>query len=223
MRVANGPELAHLCPTKSSRPWPTRAATWPSESTFYRVLRAADQLARRGKPKAPARVRPAPLVATGPNQVWSWDITYLATAVRGVFFYLYLIMDVYSRKIVGWKVYATESTEQAAGVFHKAYLRERVRAKALVLHSDNGSPMKGATWYHTEHRHSGLKFVTADQRHRGEDSDLLARRHALYQAAKALHPERWSGPTRNWQPAATVFLNPGKPLKTAHQTQPATA
>ena len=232
--------------------------------------------------KAAARARPEPRVATGPHQVWSWDITYLATTVRGVFFYLYLIMDVYSRKIVGWEVYATASAEQAASVFHKAHRREGVRADALVLHSDNGSPMKGATmlatlqrlgvvpsfsrpavsddnpyseslfstlkghpsfpdqpfddlhearrwahgferWYDTEHHHSGLQFVTPDQRHRREDIDLLARRHALYQAAKAEHPERWSGATRNWEPAIKVLLNPGKPLKAEHQTEATTA
>jgi putative transposase len=75
-----------------------------------------------------------------------------------------------------------------------------------------------ACWYDTEHRHSGLKFVTPAQRHRGEDIDLLAQRHVLYQAARAQHPERWSSPTRNWQPAAAVLLNPGKPLKTERQT-----
>ena len=57
-----------------------------------------------------------------------------------MFFYLYLIMDIYSRKIVGWEVYPQESAEHAASVFHKAHLREGVRADALVLHSDNGSP-----------------------------------------------------------------------------------
>ncbi len=78
-------------------------------------------------------------------------------------------------------------------------------------------------WYDTEHHHSGLKFVTPDQRHRGEDIDLLAQRHALYQAARAQHPERWSGATRNWEPATKVFLNPGKPLKTEQQTEATTA
>ena len=106
LNVANQPEFAHLCPHQLVPVLADQGRYLASESTFYRVLRAADQLARRGKPNAPARARPEPLVATGPNQVWSWDITYLATTVRGVFFYLYLIMDVYSRKIVGWEVYA---------------------------------------------------------------------------------------------------------------------
>jgi hypothetical protein len=68
-----------------------------------------------------------------------------------------------------------------------------------------------------------LKFATPDQRHRGEDRDLLARRHLLYKAAKAQHPERWSGPTRNWEPAIKVLLNPGKPIKAKHQTKATTA
>lgn len=67
--------------------------------------------------------------------------------------------------------------------------------------------------YNGAHRHSAIKFVTPEQRHRGEDADLLARRHALYEAARAAHPERWSGPTRNWEPIAAVVLNPGKPLR----------
>jgi transposase InsO family protein len=77
--------------------------------------------------------------------VWSWDITYLATTIKGQFFYLYLFIDIYSRKIVGWEVFASESAEHAATVFRKAYLREGVSPDSLVLHSDNGSPMKGAT------------------------------------------------------------------------------
>jgi len=70
---------------------------------------------------------------------------------------------------------------------------------------------KFAAWYNGEHDHSALRFVTPAQRHRGVDTVLLAQRHALYQAARAKHPQRWSGQTRNWQPATTVFLNPGKP------------
>jgi transposase InsO family protein len=281
LTVVNQPEFAHLCPHQIVPALADQGRYLASESTFYRVLRAADQLARRGKPKTPARPRPAPLVATGPNQVWTWDITYLATTVRGVFFYLYLIMDIYSRKIVGWEVYATESAEQAASVFGKAHLRAGVPPGCLVLHSDNGSPMKGGVmlttlhrlgvvasfsrpavsndnpyseslfntlkghpifpdkpfedlqeartwtqefveWYDTEHHHSALKFVTPDQRHRGEDIDLLAQRHLLYQAARDQHPERWSGATRNWQPATEVLLNPGKPIKAETSTNPAT-
>jgi transposase InsO family protein len=115
-------------------------------------LREADQLARRGKAKPPTRQRPVPLQAIAPNQLWSWDITYLTTTIKGVFFYLYLIMDVYSRKIVGWEVFETESAEQAALVLRKTHLCESIRADALVLHSDNGSYMKGAPMLSTLQR-----------------------------------------------------------------------
>jgi transposase InsO family protein len=100
------------------------------------------------------------LQASAANQLWGWDITYLATTVKGLFFYLYLIMDVYSRKIVGWELFATESAEHAASVFHKAHLREGVGAQSLVLHSDNGSPMKGATMLATLQR---LGVMTVQQ------------------------------------------------------------
>ena len=117
-----------------------------SESSFYRILRAEEMLHHRGRAKAPSGERPGRHTATGPNEVWSWDITYLASSVKGLFFYLYLFMDLYSRKIVGWEIYENESSEQAAIVLRKARLAEAIRAdQALVLHSDNGSPMKGAT------------------------------------------------------------------------------
>jgi putative transposase len=116
-----------------------------SESTFYRVLRAADQVEHRGRARAPTQRAPKAHRATAPNQLWSWDITYLATTVQGMFFYLYLIMDVYSRKIVGLEVFAAESAEHATTVVGRAYLREGIAGQPLVLHSDNGAPMKGAT------------------------------------------------------------------------------
>jgi transposase InsO family protein len=89
LSVANQPEFAHLSPHQIVPALADQGRYLASESTFYRLLRDADQLARRGRPKAPARVRPQPLEATGPNQVWSWDITYLNSTVRGAFFYLY--------------------------------------------------------------------------------------------------------------------------------------
>ena len=125
--VANSEAFAPMPPSQIVPALADRGLYIASESSFYRVLREADQLAHRGKAKAPKHRRPTPLKATAPNQLWSWDITYLATTVKGMFFYLYLIMDVYSRKIVGWEVFETESAEQAADVFHKAYLREGYR------------------------------------------------------------------------------------------------
>ena len=152
LEVANEPEFASMAPSQIVPALADRGLYLASESSFYRILREADQLARRGKAKPPARQRPRPLQASAANQLWSWDITYLATTVKGLFFYLYLIMDVYSRKIVGWEVFSTESAQHAASVFHKAHLREGVGAESLALHSDNGSPMKGATMLATLQR-----------------------------------------------------------------------
>lgn len=116
-----------------------------SESTFYRVLRAAALLAHRGRAKAPVRRPPRAHLATQPEQVWSWDITYLKTPVRGLFFYLYLLMDIWSRKIVGWNVYPVESAELAAALFTDTCTQQHVDPRGIVLHADNGGPMKGAT------------------------------------------------------------------------------
>ena len=150
--IANSQEFAKLPPTQIVPALADQGQYIASESTFYRVLREADQLAHRGKAKPSTHKRPPPLQANAPNQLWSWDITYLATTVKGIFFYLYLIMDVFSRKIVGWEVYEEESADQASKVFRKAYLREGIAGDDLVLHSDNGSPMKGATMLATLQR-----------------------------------------------------------------------
>ena len=150
--TANSPEFAHLSPNQIVPVLADQQQYIASESTFYRVLRKANQLTHRGKAKPPKRKRPTPLQTNAPNQLWSWDITYLATTVKGIFFYLYLIMDVFSRKIVGWEVYENESAEQASKLFRKAYLREGIAGDDLVLHSDNGSPMKGATMLATLQR-----------------------------------------------------------------------
>jgi putative transposase len=149
LTIANKPQYANLPPSQIVPALADRGCYVASESTFYRVLREADQLTHRGKAKPSIHKRPEPLRATEPNQLWSWDITYLTTNVKGMFFYLYLIMDIYSRKIVGWEVYETESAEQAASVFRKAHLREGICGKSIILHSDNGSPMKGATMLST--------------------------------------------------------------------------
>jgi putative transposase len=145
LTVVNQPEFAHLPPSQIVPALADRGRYLASEATFYRVLRDAEQLKPRGKSRPPSHQRPLPFEATAPNQLWSWDITYLATTIKGRFSFLYLIMDVFSRKIVGWEIFECESAEHAATVFQKAYLREGIRPDEVVLHSDNGSPMKGAT------------------------------------------------------------------------------
>jgi transposase InsO family protein len=152
LQIVNCPEYARMPPSQIVPALADQGCYIASESTFYRVLREAGQLTPRGKSRAPTHRRPEPFQATAANQLWSWDITYLATTVKGTFFYLYLIIDVFSRKIVGWEVFDRECAEHAAAVFHKAHLREGVGADDLVLHSDNGAPMKGATMLATLQR-----------------------------------------------------------------------
>lgn len=268
--VANSEEFGHLPPTQIVPRLLDQGHYLASESSFYRVLRDAKQLAHRGKERpAQTRNKPRALCATAPNQLFSWDITYLPTAVTGIYYYLYLFMDIFSRKIVGWQIYESESSELASEVMRDICARENIAPKQVVLHSDNGSPMKGASmlatlqklgvmpsfsrpavsndnafseslfkilkyrpnypqqafenlmqarawvggfvqWYNHEHRHSAINFVTPAQRHAGEDHALLVKREAIYAQAKARHPERWSGNTRNWQRVNIVHLNPNQ-------------
>ena len=116
-----------------------------SESSFYKVLRENKLLSHRGKTKIPCKNTLAPLIAKAPNQIWSWDITYLKSCVRGEFYFLYLVMDIFSRKIVGFNVYGKESMENASELIEISCKAEKISKEQLTLHSDNGGPMKGAT------------------------------------------------------------------------------
>lgn len=117
-----------------------------SESTCYRVQqrRGLRRQPRGTVRRAPTRARTVH-TATGPNQVWSWDITWLPTTVRGRYLYLYLMMDVWSRRIVGWTVEEHESADLAAALFRRTCAMHQLDPHGLVLHSDNGSAMRGAT------------------------------------------------------------------------------
>ncbi len=144
--LCNRPEYASLPPCQIVPALADRGEYVASESTFYRVLREAGQANHRGRAQLPRRrARPKSYRATGPNQVWSWDITYLASAIRGVFYRLYLVLDIYSRKVVGWEIHERESAAHAAELVRKTCLAEGVTRPGLILHADNGSPMKGAT------------------------------------------------------------------------------
>jgi putative transposase len=267
LELVNSEEFQNLSPKQIIPRLADKGVYVASESTIYRLMREEGQLAHRASSK-PATKRPkVEHVATRPNQVWSWDITYLRGPIRGAFLYLYLVVDIFSRRIMGWEICDEESMDRAATLIKCACAANGVDPNGLVLHSDNGGPMKGSTmlatlqwlgivpsfsrprvsddnafsealfrtlkyrpsypangfasldaarawvtqfvaWYNGEHRHSGIKFVTPNQRHFGEEKQILEKRAALYQRAKRKNPERWARNTRDWTPAGSVQLNP---------------
>jgi putative transposase len=121
-----------------------------SESTLYRLQRRHG-LRRKKRLASRSDITRASVVhrATAPNKVWSWDITWLPTTVRGVYLHLYLVMDVWSRRIVGWHIAANESAETAAELIAQICRDSQVDPRGLVLHSDNGKPMRGSTMVST--------------------------------------------------------------------------
>jgi putative transposase len=142
--VANSPEFRDVSPKQIVPSLADQGRYIGSESTFYRVLNAENLMAHRGRARAPVP-RPKPeLFASGPNQVWTWDISYLRTPIRGAFFYLYMVVDIFSRRIVGWEVHDEESSTLSASLIQRASLAAG-SPKGLKLHSDNGGPMKGCT------------------------------------------------------------------------------
>jgi putative transposase len=146
LEVCNSPEYASLPPSQIVPRLADKGIFIASESTMYRVLKAEDQCHRRSRSQAPGKHKaPTSYHADAANQVWSWDITYLPTRVRGQFYYLYLFEDIYSRKAVGWEVYEQESGDLAAGLLQRIVMTEQCFANPPVLHSDNGAPMKSLT------------------------------------------------------------------------------
>ncbi len=115
-----------------------------SISSFYRVLRKNMLIKNRSKVRQGYHhSTPPEKKATGPNQVWCWDITYLTTEVRGLFYYAYVIIDVWDRSIVKWAIYDREDETLSRELFEKA-LRDN-NSPDVYIHSDNGHPMKGTT------------------------------------------------------------------------------
>ncbi len=269
LRVVNLPKYRDLPPSQIVPRLADEGTYVASESTMYRILQEERQLKHREPSKPAKRHRPKEHMATGPDQVYSWDITYLYSSVRGRFYYLYMAMDIWSRKIVGFEVHDRESPDLAAELVKKICVLQEIDPQGVVLHSDNGGPMKGSTmlatlqqlgvvpsfsrpsvsndnpfsesafrtmkyrpeypskpfpslvharawvalfvlWYNTEHMHSGINFVTPENRHAGREKGIFDRRRKVYEAARRRHPERWSGSTRKWERVKEVRLNPEK-------------
>jgi transposase InsO family protein len=272
LRVANESRFADMPPARIVPTLADEGVYLASESSFHRVLRAHGQNQHRGRAKAPRPSKPPTThTATAPRQLWCWDMTYLPADVAGRWFYLYLILDVFSRKIVGFEVHDTDDSAHATHLVKRTALAEDIHTLQAkpVLHGDNGSTFKASTvlamlfwlqikpsysrprvsddnafveslfrtakyrpefpikgfadldaarawarqfvnWYNYEHLHSGVRYISPADRHDGHDRDILERRHAVYQQARAQNPRRWTKETRNWSRVEVVTLNPEK-------------
>lgn len=236
-----------------------------SISSFYRVLKAADLLHHRSNKRARTKVSTPPeKVATGSNQVWTWDITWLPSLVKGHFYYSYKIIDIWDKNIVGWEIHDTESEEHARTLFQRTLSEQGY--PNVHIHSDNGNPMKGTSllallydlgcknsfsrprvsndnpyiesffgtmkssfkypgrfksieharewvasfidFYHTKHRHSGIKYFTPKQMRTGKYKELVSERNETMLTAAAKNPCRWSKSVKQWEIEHTVYLNP---------------
>jgi transposase InsO family protein len=236
-----------------------------SERTMYRLLADEQESSRRDNMRAPVARSPRRHIATAPNQVWCWDITLVPRTIKGAFFHVYVVIDLFSRRLMGFEVRENESADAAAQLVRRICAETKVDSTQLVLHSDNGGAMKGRTmldtlrwlgitqsfsrpyvsddnayaealfktlkyrpgtparfdeisevrtwmsrfvaWYNHEHRHSGIRYVTPEQRYTGADVEILAARDALYRRERTKRPERWVGPTRDWSRIGEVRLN----------------
>lgn len=194
--LCNGPEFQDASPKQIVPALADRGVYVASEASFYRVLRAEKLLTHRGRARAPTPRPRAEHVASGPNRVWTWDITYLRGPVRGSFLYLYLVVDVYSRRIMGWRVHEEESAEHAAALIQSAW-EAAGRPDGLVLHSDNGGPMKGATMLATL---QSLGVAASFSRPRVSDDNAFS--EALFRTLK-YRPSFPSRPFHGLQEAAT--------------------
>jgi transposase InsO family protein len=148
LEVANEPRFCAVPPARIVPMLADEGIYLASESSFARVMRAQGQTAHRGRAKAAHAVRPPTThIATAVRQVWCWDMTYLPAVVMGRWFHLYLILDLYSRKIVGWEVHASDHSDHAIHLVRRTALAEGIAALTVkpVLHGDNGSTLKATT------------------------------------------------------------------------------
>ena len=143
-KVLGSPDFADSNPNQIVPKLADQGIYLGSESTMYRILRELKMNMHRQSSQSAKKHSPEPLTANNSNQLRSWDITYLPSTVKGRFFYLYMVMDLYSRKAVACQVYEYESGDLAAELITDACIREKIPKKQITLHSDNGSPMKSA-------------------------------------------------------------------------------
>jgi len=245
-----------------------------SMSTMYRILDAHGEVReRRDQLRRPSYAKPE-LLASAPNQVWSWDITKLRGPQKWTYFYLYVVLDIFSRYAVGWMVARCESAALAKQLWSEAVRKQGIRPGQLVGHSDRGAPMTaksfallladlGVTqslsrphvsddnpfseahfktikyrpdypdrfgsledarrhcsqlfdWYHHQHHHAGLGWMTPADVHFGRVDLVRAQRAQGLDVAYQLHPERFvRRPPTPPVPPAVVYINPPRSIEAA--------
>jgi len=233
--------------------------------TIYRVLHDKGLLHHRGRCKPrKSKIKPPEVIATGPDQVYCWDITWLSTEVRGQFLYAYTIIDIWDKAVVGWEIHDKEDDQLARDLFKKILGWNNL--KKLHVHSDNGHPMKGmnlisflyslkisvsrsrpsvsndnpfiesyfktmkysvcypdhfkgieyarkwmadfVNWYNTEHRHSGIGYITPQKMRSGEYKEIYKKRNEVIREAFNKNRCRWSHAPKQWSDEHRVYLNP---------------
>jgi putative transposase len=142
--VCNEPRFRDQTPYEIVPQLLTEGRYLASERTIYRILREHDLLHHRSELRVRHRhSKPPERRATGPDQVYTWDITYMGRTIRGLFYYAYVVTDIFDKSIVGWAVHEEESETHSRALFERILKGRRRSLKAL--HADNGHPMKGVT------------------------------------------------------------------------------
>lgn len=272
LATVNNPRFADLTPSQIVAILAEEGVYVGSESTIYRIMRQEGLLNHRGRTRPPRAPKEAPVLeATGIHQVLAWDITLLPGTVKGRYYYLYMVMDVWSRRILGVEVHDQECSRLASDFFDRVCRDEGISpGAAAILHADNGAPMRSyalaakmaelgislsfsrprvsndnayaeswfrtmkyhqsyplrrfrdllsvrtwvddfVDWYNIEHRHSGIKYVTPNQRHYGEADSICSTRQQTYEKARRQHPRRWSRSPRDWSQPQIVRINHPRP------------
>ena len=145
LELLNSPRFADVTPYTAYARLLDEGSYLASVRTMYRILAASGQSnERRNQLIHPAHAKPE-LLATGPNQIWSWDITRLRGALKWQFFYLYVLIDIFSRYVVGWLVAGAENAGLAQALIDETCDKHGIARDSLILHSDRGSPMRAKT------------------------------------------------------------------------------
>ena len=279
LKVLHDPRFIDLSPSEVYATLLDEKKYICSVRTMYRILDSEHEVReRRNILRHPKYPKPE-LVATGPNQIWSWDITKLHGPVKWMYFSLYVVLDIFSRYVVGWLVAPVESKALAHRLIEASCLKQGIIDGQLVIHSDRGGPMKSKpvaqllaelgvtrslsrphvsndnpfseaqfktlkyapsfpgrfgsledarqfckrffTWYNTEHRHSGIGFLTPQSVHHGLAAQLIEQRQLVLEQAYAANPERFvRGKPRPPQLPPAVWINPPKAANTSTAPDP---